>query len=266
LQLKSYQVSPAFSILSGVLKQPQGYFLMRTSLNFDGKQLVGFQKTSMVDYPGKVAAVIFFPFCNMRCPWCHNGDLILNRAEGLIPLDKALSHIAKRRAVLGGVVLSGGEASLYPRITDLIAHIKKLSLLVKLDVNGTLPDTLEKILSSPETRPDYIAMDLKIAPTRYTEIMADKNAATPAAIASALEESAALVRESGLSHEFRSLKLPEPYFTEADIAALRPLAGTSAWNFRPLTLNTPLDPSWSASSQPATRQRRLAALHTRVDS
>ncbi|MDR2097541.1 MAG: anaerobic ribonucleoside-triphosphate reductase activating protein [Spirochaetaceae bacterium] len=224
---------------------------MRTSLNFDGKQLVGFQKTSMVDYPGKVAAVIFFPFCNMRCPWCHNGDLILNRTrEGLIPLNEALSHIAKRKSVLGGVVLSGGEASLYPRITELIAYIKKLSLLVKLDMNGTLPDTLEKILSSPETRPDYIAMDLKIAPPRYAEIMADKNAATPAAIAAALEGSAALVRESGLPHEFRSLNLPSPYFTEADIAALRPLAGSSAWNFRPLILDTPLDPSWAALRHP----------------
>ncbi|MDR0382375.1 MAG: hypothetical protein LBH50_00120, partial [Spirochaetaceae bacterium] len=65
-------------------------------------QPIGFQKTSLVDYPGKVAAVIFFPFCNMRCPWCHNGDLILNRNDSgqrLVPLGEALLHIEKRRSV-----------------------------------------------------------------------------------------------------------------------------------------------------------------------
>ncbi|MDR2803978.1 MAG: anaerobic ribonucleoside-triphosphate reductase activating protein [Treponema sp.] len=210
---------------------------------FDGGQLIGFQKTSMVDYPGKVAAVIFFPFCNMRCPWCHNGDLILNRgSETLIPLDEALSHIGKRKSVLGGVVLSGGEASLYPRAAELIAYIKKLGLPVKLDVNGTLPGVLEKILKTRETRPDYIAMDLKIAPARYAEIMADKGRS---GIAASVERSASLIRTSGIEHEFRSLRLPATYFTEADIAALRPLAGNSVWKFRGLARGNCLDPSWN---------------------
>jgi pyruvate formate lyase activating enzyme len=218
---------------------------MSGSSKFKDGQLIGFQKTSMVDYPGKVASVIFFPFCNMRCPWCHNGDLILNRRnEGLVPLDEALSHIEKRRRVLGGVVLSGGEASLYPRIAELTARIKDLRLLVKLDVNGTLPVVLEKLLSSSETRPDYIAMDLKIAPQRYAGIMADKSA-DACDIAAAVERSAALVRESGVLHEFRSLHLPAPYFTEADLASLRPLAGNSVWNFRPLVRENCLDPSWN---------------------
>lgn len=218
---------------------------MNESSKFKDGQLIGFQKTSMVDYPGKISSVIFFPFCNMRCPWCHNGDLILNRGDGgLVPLNDALSHIEKRRAVLGGVVLSGGEASLYPRIAELIACIKKLKLFVKLDVNGTLPIVLEKILSSPETRPDYIAMDLKIAPPRYAEIMADKTVIDDD-IAAAVERSAALIRESGVLHEFRSLHIPAPYFTEADIDSLRPLVVNSVWNFRPLVRGNCLDPSWN---------------------
>jgi pyruvate formate lyase activating enzyme len=215
-----------------------------------GSQPVGFQKTSLVDYPGKVAAVIFFPFCNMRCPWCHNGDLILNRkADGrrLVPLAEALSHIEKRRSVLGGVVLSGGEPSLYPQLPELVARIKRLGLSVKLDTNGTMPGILEKLLSPPETRPDYIAMDLKLSPLRYATLMANPPpACSEAETARLLERSAALIRASGIQHEFRSLRLPSPYFTDADTDALRPLAGNSTWNFRPLVRGNCLDPAWNA--------------------
>jgi pyruvate formate lyase activating enzyme len=214
----------------------------------DDSQLVGFRKTSMVDYPGRLASVIFFPFCNMRCPWCHNGDLVLNRQGGgtLIPLGEALYHMVKRRSVLGGVVLSGGEAALYPRLPELIARIKDLGLLVKLDTNGALPDVLEKLISSRKTRPDYIAMDLKVAPARYAELMAKSwSAGLGAEAARLIERGAALIRTSGIEHEFRSLNLPAPYFTEADIEALRPLAGGSLWNFRPLIRGNCLDPSWN---------------------
>jgi pyruvate formate lyase activating enzyme len=215
-----------------------------------GAQPVGFQKTSMVDYPGKVAAVIFFPFCNMRCPWCHNGNLILGGNVGgrrLVPLDNALLHIEKRRSVLGGIVLSGGEPSLYSRLPELIARVKRLGLSVKLDTNGAAPSVLEKLLSSPETRPDYIAMDLKLSPLRYAALMADPPpAGTEAETARLIERSAALIRTSGIEHEFRSLRLPSPYFTDADMDALRPLAHLSPWNFRPLARGNCLDPAWNA--------------------
>ena len=218
---------------------------------FDGGQAVGLQKTSMVDYPGRLASVIFFPFCNMRCPWCHNGDLIMGgNREGaaLTPLAEALSLIAKRRAVLGGVVLSGGEAALYPRLPELISRIKRLGLAVKLDTNGSAPEVLEKLLSGRETRPDYIAMDLKVAPARYHELLPKTTGAgspLKVEIAARLERSAAIIRASGVEHEFRSLRLPPDYFTEADMAALRPLAGGSAWNFRDLVRGNCLDPSWN---------------------
>ncbi|MDR2343432.1 MAG: anaerobic ribonucleoside-triphosphate reductase activating protein [Spirochaetaceae bacterium] len=219
---------------------------------FDDKQAVGFQKTTLIDYPGRLAAIIFFPFCNMRCPWCHNGDLILGRKRangtGLVPLIEAVSHIKKRREVLGGVVLSGGEAALYPSLPELVSYIKRLGLAVKLDTNGSAPGVLEKLLSSRETRPDYIAMDLKIAPGRYAELLtkaADAKNPLKNAIAGLIERSAAIVRASGVEHEFRSLRLSPPYFTEADVEALRPLAGNSVWNFRHPALKNCLDPSWN---------------------
>jgi pyruvate formate lyase activating enzyme len=216
---------------------------------FDGKQSVGFQKTSLVDYPGRLASIIFLPFCNMRCPWCHNGDLILGRNRAaLIPLTEALSQIEKRRKVLGGVVLSGGEAALYPHLPELISYIKRLKLTVKLDTNGAYPDILEKLLSSEETRPDYIAMDLKVAPGRYAGLLPETGEAGKPpgdSIAGRIERSAAIVRASGLEHEFRSLRLPPHYFTETDTDALRPLASNSVWNFRDLVRGNCLDPSWN---------------------
>ncbi|MCL2374393.1 MAG: anaerobic ribonucleoside-triphosphate reductase activating protein, partial [Treponema sp.] len=151
------------------------------------------RKTSLVDYPGRVSAVCFLPACNLRCPWCHNRELVTGKVTGLVSAEEALAHIRKRRNVLGGVALSGGEPCLYEALPDLIAEIKEIPLPVKLDTNGTLPAMLEKLFSRIETSPDYIALDLKIAPARYGGF-GDK-----------LIQSAALIRQSGVEHEYRTI-------------------------------------------------------------
>jgi pyruvate formate lyase activating enzyme len=203
------------------------------------------RKTSLVDYPGLLSSVIFFYGCNLRCPWCYNGELALGLCSGdhssvdCINLEDALAHIEKRRRIIGGVVLSGGEPTLYKGLAALIVRIKALNLKVKLDTNGMRPDVLERLFFQTATRPDYIAMDLKIAPERYEELLpackkpeAPKHDKLPAP-GKALRKSAALVRASGIAHEFRSLALPENYFGPEDRAALAPLAGDSLWHIRP---------------------------------
>ncbi|GHV42583.1 anaerobic ribonucleoside-triphosphate reductase activating protein [Spirochaetia bacterium] len=226
---------------------------------------VSLRKTSLVDYPGKIAVVIFLPGCNLRCPWCQNRELVLGgkTAPGAIPLEEALEQIERRRQVLGGVVLSGGEPTLYRDLPALIRRIKdpgRLGLPVKLDTNGTFPAVLEELLSRTEpidTRPDYIAMDLKIAPSRYAELLSIPKGAdnigghgiaslesAASALALGLEKSAALIRASGIAHEFRSLVLPGGFFTPADREALAALAGDSPWNFRPFRPGNCLDPAW----------------------
>ncbi|MDR0403455.1 MAG: radical SAM protein [Treponema sp.] len=203
------------------------------------------RKTSFVDYPALVSSVIFFYGCNLRCPWCHNRELLTEGEAVKIPadnigpsgipaknsvpvdLEKALEHVEKRRKLLGGVVLSGGEPTLYPGLPELTARIKALGLRVKIDTNGMRPDVLEKLFANHETRPDYIAMDLKLAPERYAEL-------SPAGITDPgghLRRSAELIRLSGIAHEFRSLSLP--CFGESDREALAPLAGSSLWRIRP---------------------------------
>ena len=177
---------------------------------------IAFRKTSLVDYPGKVSAVIFFPFCDLRCPWCHNGELVLrgSNAAGLIELDEALHVIEKRRNVIAGVVLSGGEPTLYTSLNTLIPQIKALGLAVKLDTNGLHPDVLETLLACADTRPDFIAMDLKIAPARYKELLPP--CTLHPAPSTLLTRSAEIISKSGIPHEFRSLNLPEWYFGEKD--------------------------------------------------
>jgi pyruvate formate lyase activating enzyme len=207
---------------------------------------VALRKTSLVDYPGKISGVIFFPLCNLRCPWCQNGDLVLGSSEGLIPLEEALGFVEKRSKILGGVVLSGGEPTLYPDLGAAIERIKKTGLPVKLDTNGMRPDVLEGLLKPDRSRPDYIAMDLKLAPSRYAELLpAGSEDLSPAGAGEALERSAALVRGSGIAHEFRSLALPGPFFGPADIEALRPLARSSPWHIRPFQRGNCLDPAWN---------------------
>ena len=119
-------------------------------------------KTSFNDYPGKIASVIFFTACNLRCPWCHNGALISgSQNEDLISLAEALNCIEKRAKCIGAVVLSGGEPTLYKDLGELITRIKSLGLLCKLDTNGLRPDVLKNLIGS-SAQPDFFAMDLKL--------------------------------------------------------------------------------------------------------
>lgn len=187
---------------------------------------VALRKTSLVDYPGKVATAVFFCGCNLRCPWCYNWELVTAPPEDLIGLDKALALIRKRIRLLGGVVLSGGEPTLLEELPEIIAEIKRLGLPIKLDTNGMLPDVLKKLCENGNTRPDFIAMDIKLPPERYIELTGRKDDGPDRAreMAGKIRESVMFIRESGIEHEFRSLLLPAAYFSEKDLAAVKSIA------------------------------------------
>ena len=170
-------------------------------------------------------------------------------------------------------MLSGGEPCLWEDLPDLIREIRKFTLKVKIDTNGMFPTMLEKLISSEESRPDYIALDLKIAPARYRGLLPSgepihgENTFDPA---EALCQSAALIRESGISHEYRTLALPsalpllqgsDGFFTEKDIEALAPLTDGSPWHIRPFVGGNCLDPAWDALEETASQaQERVKAL------
>jgi pyruvate formate lyase activating enzyme len=195
----------------------------------------------------------------LRCPWCHNGELVLGTVTACVTLEEALAHIKKRKHIIGGVVLSGGEPALFAGLGDLIKEIKSLGLKVKLDTNGLYPEVLEQLFAGEETRPDYIAMDLKTSPQRYEELLPQEGTPEKTAsekketirIGEKLKKSASLIRASCIAHEFRSIALPvapeggKSYFSEQDRAALAEIAGDSAWNTLPFVPGNCLDPRWN---------------------
>lgn len=126
--------------------------------------IAGWQKVSLVDYPGKVACTLFTGGCNLRCPYCHNSELL----EGRIPSQDSreiFAYLEARKGILDAVVVSGGEPCLQPDLPEFLERLKQEDLLVKLDTNGCFPDLLEQILQKGLV--DYVAMDWKNAPDEY---------------------------------------------------------------------------------------------------
>lgn len=129
-------------------------------------EIHGFTKTTLLDYPGHVACTVFTAGCNFRCPFCHNGDLVIHpEIYPIIDESEIFSHISKRHNVLSGVCISGGEPTLQPDLPDFLARIRDTGLLIKLDTNGYNPDILNKIIQ--DNLVDYVAMDIKSSLTNY---------------------------------------------------------------------------------------------------
>lgn len=158
----------------------------------------GFIKTTLINYPGKVAAAIFLPGCNLRCPYCHNPELVLNHGEDMEDMESILRYLEKRKGLLQGVCISGGEPLVHDDICELAERIKAMGYALKLDTNGTFPD---RILS---VKPDYIAMDIKTAPEKYSLLLGNSDPS----LAEKIIESADIIKKSGIHHEFRTTLAP----------------------------------------------------------
>lgn len=127
----------------------------------------GLQKLTLVDYPGKCACILFTGACNFRCPFCQNGSLVLDSAgEPVIPGDEIFSFLKKRRRMLEGVVVTGGEPTINADLIPFLGRIKELGYFVKLDTNGYLPSVLKAAVSSGYV--DYVAMDIKTSLDEYS--------------------------------------------------------------------------------------------------
>ena len=125
----------------------------------------GLVKTTLLDYPGLLSAVVFTAGCNLRCPWCQNPGLVQEPWEGgLLDEEEILAFLERRRSVLQGVVVTGGEPLFHPDLAFFLDRIKALGYKIKLDTNGTYPDRLASVALN---RVDYVAVDLKNAPSAY---------------------------------------------------------------------------------------------------
>ena len=130
--------------------------------------IVGIDKLSLLDYEDKVSVVLFSQACNMRCPFCHNGDAVLGASkEDEIDFNEILEFLKTRKGLIDAVVFSGGEPTLEPDLKVKIKAVRELGFLIKLDTNGTNPEIVENLLD--EGLVDYVAMDIKNCPNLYAE-------------------------------------------------------------------------------------------------
>ena len=130
--------------------------------------IVGIDKLSLLDYEDKVSVVLFSQACNMRCPFCHNGEAILGASkEDEIDFNEILEFLKTRKGLIDAVVFSGGEPTLEPDLKVKIKAVRDLGFLIKLDTNGTNPEIVENLLD--EGLVDYVAMDIKNCPNLYAE-------------------------------------------------------------------------------------------------
>jgi len=180
----------------------------------------GYQKLTLLDFPGKVACTVFTGGCNLRCPFCHNGSLVRAPGAHENALEEVLAYLRKRRGLLDAVCISGGEPLLQPDLAAFILQLKEMGYLVKLDTNGALPQVLQPLLTAG--LPDYVAMDVKSSPAGYplaTGIAAD---------ASAFLQSIELIRQSGIPHEFRTTVV-KGIHKEQDLVAIARLLGDETY-------------------------------------
>ncbi len=158
----------------------------------------GFQKLTILDYPGKVACIVFTPGCNFRCPFCHNASLVTHiDKETFLQVDEVLDYLKKRQGLLDGVVITGGEPLLQDGIEEFISEIKALGYCVKLDTNGSFPEKLISVVEKGLV--DYVAMDIKNSKEKYAEtIGVDDFDITP------IEKSVDFLLQNKVDFEFRT--------------------------------------------------------------
>lgn len=165
-------------------------------------EIKGFVETSFCDWDGKLSSVVFLPGCNLRCPFCQNGDLIMGfDALATIDFGVVRGYLRSKRGWIDGVVVTGGEPTIWPGLPELLRDIRDLGVGVKLDTNGTNPDMLRALAG--EGLLDYVAMDIKSAlDERYRE------AAGTAVDLDAIRQSIEIVMSMGDSYEFRTTLVP----------------------------------------------------------
>ncbi len=155
------------------------------------------QKTSFIDYPGKISAVVFTQGCNFRCPYCHNPELVDKRRYGDTTfMGDVYTFLEKRREKLDAVVISGGEPTLQPDLIPFMKKVKSMGYLVKLDTNGSRPKVLQDAFRGNVL--DYVAMDIKAPWDKYSLVAGSLVNITH------IKESIALLMASGIAYEFRT--------------------------------------------------------------
>ena len=171
-------------------------------------QILGYQKTTLLDFPSHVAATIFTGGCNFRCPFCHNSDLILHPNNSLITENEIFAFLQKRKNVLSGICITGGEPTLQSDLSSFISRVRSLGYKIKLDTNGYRPEVLASLLEQELL--DYIAMDIKTGLSNYSNLCG-----LPTLDTDKIKESISIIENSAIDYEFRTTVVKQ-YHSEQD--------------------------------------------------
>jgi pyruvate formate lyase activating enzyme len=157
----------------------------------------GLQKTSLLDYPDKIASVLYTPGCNLRCPFCHNAKIVTDPQPPFLQETAALEILESRKKYVDSVVITGGEPCMHKELPKFLAKLKERGFYVKLDTNGFYPETLEECLGYV----DYVALDVKTCPEKYKQLGAQDT--------SNLMKSIEILKMGKIPYEFRTTIVPE---------------------------------------------------------
>jgi len=191
----------------------------------------GFQKTSLLDFPDKISAIIWTMDCNFRCPFCYNKQIVLGEANR-IPDEEIFSFLEKRKGLLEGLVISGGEPLLQDDIISFAEKVKKLGYPIKLDTNGSCPEKLKELIDKKLV--DYIAMDVKAPKNKYNELTGTKTDI------SKIEESIEIIKSDAPDYEFRTTFVPNLLKKEDIVEIAKWLDGAKRFYLQQFKNETPL--------------------------
>lgn len=180
----------------------------------------GFNKLTLLDYPGRLACTIFLGHCNFRCPFCHNAGLVLDpENEPVIPIEEILGTLKKREGILDGVCITGGEPTVHKKLPEFIQQIKKMDYSVKLDTNGTNPQMVREMVKAGLL--DYVAMDIKNSPDKYGE-----TAGIARVDLEAVNETVEFLKSGKVDYEFRTTVTRELHKKEDFLKIRKWLSGS----------------------------------------
>lgn len=165
--------------------------------------ICGFEKFSMVDYDGKIACTVFTGGCNLRCPFCHNGALVVGNVESQrIDENEVFDYLEKRKSLVDAVCITGGEPTLQHGLADFLRRVRSMGYATKLDTNGLRPDVLKALLD--EGLLDYVAMDIKNSKEKYARTVGVENVDVEK-----IDESVKILKASDVEFEFRTTLISE---------------------------------------------------------
>lgn len=186
-------------------------------------KICGLNKTTLLDYPGMVAATIFLGGCNFRCPFCQNGALVMHPdTEPEMDPEEVINFLKKRRGILDGVCITGGEPTLAPDLADFLRKIKELGYLIKLDTNGARPKVVKALAADGLI--DKVAMDIKTCLSRYPVL-----SGIAAPDLSAISESVDFLMNGKLDYEFRTTVVKELHSKDDFVEIGKWIAGAKAY-------------------------------------